>query len=556
MPGGQTNRIALFISTIVVTATKGLKWNTWRVEMDATISQERPTATAALIEQKSRTIDWLTLLIVVLASAWIFSTPLRHAARIMPFVEDDFYYYLKVAQSVALGHDSTFNGLIRTNGYHPLYFAVLVGLSKVAHNLVDIFRGMWLIWVVASSATFLAARRLLTRSGSGPYLTNALALVALIPCIHIFCQGMEVTLTLPLGLWLLVAFRSRPASWSFRRSWWIGLLAALTVLSRLDAVFLVLLLLAATLVEPKLRWGLGFRQLSGFTLGIAPLLGAYFGFNHFYFHTWMPVSGAAKQIKSSPWPTLTALQSGGFNTAFLAVFLIVAGVLFWRTWHRLAPEDRPWLVAGAAFSYAQIGALSLVSDWPLWGWYYYTLRFDLLVGMVLMLVLVGPEWLRRQEVWWKVAGLGIALVLLLCTHFKQEPSMVPIYDVAVKLHSFEQAHPGVYAIGNGAGMPGYLMTNPVIQTEGLMMDPAFLEHIRRQDDLLGTLHQYGVRYYVTWETDQSHYRQRDDNQCLLAEEPDDAVGKVTLHMHGTLCGAPVASIAALGGTTYIFDLEQ
>jgi hypothetical protein len=27
-------------------------------------------------------------------------------------------------------------------------------------------------------------------------------------------------------------------------------------------------------------------------------------------------------------------------------------------------------------------------------------------------------------------------------------------------------------------------------------------------------------------------------------------------MHGTLCGAPVASIAALGGTTYIFDLEQ
>src|SRR5580704_8050659 len=108
-------------------------------------------------------INWGTFLIVVMASAWIFATPLRNPTRIMSFVEDDFYYYLKVAQNVAAGLDSTFNGIARTNGYHPLYFVVLVLISKVATSLAGIFRGLWLLWVAASATTFLLARKLLER---------------------------------------------------------------------------------------------------------------------------------------------------------------------------------------------------------------------------------------------------------------------------------------------------------------------------------------------------------------------------------------------------------
>ena len=482
--------------------------------MHSTVS---PQGSRVREEQRTRNIvNSSTFLIVVMACAWIFYTPLRNPTRIMPFVEDDFYYYLKVAQNVAAGLDSTFDGITRTNGYHPLYFVVLVFISKFAASLVGIFRGLWLLWVVAAAATFLSARKLLERPGTGPFLTNALALVFLIPCVHIFCGGMEVTLTLPLGLGLLLAFRSQPANWPFRRSVGIGLLAALTVLSRLDAVFLVLLLLIFTLVEPEQRRGIGFRQIGGFAIGGGPLLLAYFVFNRFYFHTWMPVSGTAKQLKSSPWPTLTAIESAGLNTDFLVVFLVYAAIAFWLVRKRLAPGERPVLAAAAAFPYLQIGVLSVVSDWPLWGWYYYSLRFALLAGLVLLLALPGSAWVSRQALWIKAAAYGLALVLFLRVHYRQDSQMEHIYDVALQLRAFERSHPGVYAMGGGAGMAGYLLGDPLVQTEGLMMDPGYLLHIRQQDDLLATLRTYGVRYYssnsivsakqITLEMKESEYR--------------------------------------------------
>jgi hypothetical protein len=509
-------------------------------------------------ERRTRNIvNSSTLLIVVIASAWIFYTPLRDPARIMSFVEDDFYYYLKVAQNVASGLGSTFNGIQRTNGYHPLYFVVLVFMSKFAASLAGIFRGLWLLWVVAAAATFLSARKLLERPGNGPFLTNALALVFLIPCVHIFCQGMEVVLTLPLGLGLLLAFRSQPANWTFLRSVGIGLLAALTVLSRLDAVFLVLLLLTFTLIEPEQRWGIGFRQIGGFAIGGGPLLFAYFLFNRFYFHAWMPVSGTAKQLKSSPWPTLTALASGGLNTAFLVVFLVYAAVAFWLVRKRLTPGERAVLAAAAAFPYLQMGALSVLSDWPLWGWYYYTLRFAVLAGLVLLLALPGSAWVARQEIWIKAAVYGLALVLFLRVHYKKEPQMEEIYGVAVQLRAFEQSHPGVYAMGGGAGMPGYLLVDPLVQTEGLMMDPGYLQHIRRQDDLIATLRSYGVRYYVVSEilVPVGFDNQR-EGKCFLAEEPYN-VGHITRRMRSTLCGPPVANIVVSEkAIDHIYDLNQ
>jgi hypothetical protein len=532
--------------------------------MHSTISLEmspvREELRTSPIREKLRTrniVNSSTLLIVVMTSAWMFSTPLRDPTHIMSFVEDDFYYYLKVAQNVAAGVGSTFNGITRTNGYHPLYLVVLVFLSKFAASVVGIFRGLWLLWIAAAAATFLLARKLLERPGIGPFLTNALALVFLIPCLHIFCQGMEVTLTLPLGLGLLLAFRSHPANWTFRRSVGIGLLAALTVLSRLDAVFLVLLLLIFTLIEPEQRRDVSHRQIGGFAIGGGPLLLAYFVFNRFYFHTWMPVSGTAKQLKSIPWPTLTAIKSGGLNTAFLVVFLAYAAIAFWLVRKKLAPGERAVLAAAVAFPYLQMGVLSLLSDWPLWGWYYYTLRFALLAGLVLLLALTGSARVSRQPLWIKAAVYGLAVVLFVRVHYKKEPQMEMIYDVALQLRAFEQSHPGVYAMGGGAGMPGYLLGDPLVQTEGLMMDPGYLLHIRRQDDLLATLRSYGVRYYIVSEilVPVGFDKQR-EGKCLLAEEPYN-VGHVTLRMRATLCGPPVANIVASDTVIdHIYDLSQ
>ncbi len=47
-------------------------------------------------------------------------------AAAFTMVQDDAFYYIKIAQFLASGHGSTFNGLVFTNGYHPLWMACLV----------------------------------------------------------------------------------------------------------------------------------------------------------------------------------------------------------------------------------------------------------------------------------------------------------------------------------------------------------------------------------------------------------------------------------------------
>ncbi len=506
--------------------------------------------------QEHGRIDVFTFAIVVLTSLWFFYTPLRHSGRIMPFVEDDFYYYLKVAQNIAAGRGSSFDGFTLTNGYHPLYLIVFVAVSKVTTSLVGVFRALWLLGTLSAVSSFLFARKLLERPGSEPFLTNALGLLFLVPCLHIFCQGMEVTLTLPLGLGLLLAFRSQPAAWSFLRAAGIGLLAALTVLSRLDAVFLVLPLILFTLAEPQQRKGLGFRQLGGFTVGGSPLLFAYFLFNRLYFHTWMPISGSAKQLKSNPWPTLTGIKSGGLNTMFLAVFVLVASGFFLLVRKRLTARERPWLAAAAAFPYLQIGVLSVVSDWPLWGWYFYSLRFALLAGLALLLAMRSPAWRWRPLLPIQAAAYGLALLLILRTHWKKEPQMEQIYDAAVQLQSFARSHPGVYAMGDRAGMVGYLLPDPLVQTEGLMMDTHYLLHLQHQDDLLTTLHSYGVGYYIVSERRApTQFEKQREGSCFLAEEPY-VTGPAALHMRATLCAPPVANVVTETVVNHVYQLEQ
>lgn len=112
---------------------------------------------------------------------WIFSLPLRAHQPLMGFAQDDFYYYLKVAQNLATGHGSTFNGTTLTNGYHPLYFLLWTSVSFVTRSLRTVFRLLWVLDVVSAVAIFLVARSIFRRVTAEPLLANTLAVWALLP---------------------------------------------------------------------------------------------------------------------------------------------------------------------------------------------------------------------------------------------------------------------------------------------------------------------------------------------------------------------------------------
>ncbi len=103
-------------------------------------------------------------------------------------------------------------------------------------------------------------------------------------------------------------------------------------------------------------------------------------------------------------------------------------------------------------------------------------------------------------------------------------------------------------MGDRAGRVGYLLPAPLIQTEGLMMDPAFLDNIRLQRNLLGVLRGYGVRYYVATNPVPS-------GNCWLVREPAQGGTDVPV-MPGRFCSQPVRSFLQSGFRTVVFDLTR
>jgi hypothetical protein len=56
----------------------------------------------------------------------------------MLYEEDEFFYYLKIAFNLSHGHGSSFNGIVSTNGYHPLWLCLLAAVSRLSTNDSDL----------------------------------------------------------------------------------------------------------------------------------------------------------------------------------------------------------------------------------------------------------------------------------------------------------------------------------------------------------------------------------------------------------------------------------
>lgn len=77
-----------------------------------------------------------------------------------------------------------------------------------------------------------------------------------------------------------------------------------------------------------------------------------------------------------------------------------------------------------------------------------------------------------------------------------KPSEAGINQAGLELREFEREHPGVYAMGDRAGVVGYLLKAPGVQLEGLVMSPVYLARLKTASSIEELLDAYGVDYYV------------------------------------------------------------
>ena len=510
--------------------------------------QRQSTATPSFAP-RSFAFPWDTVVFVSIAVAVLFGRFL-HPAHLLGYYQDDFFYYLKVAQNIAEHGRSTFNGLQLTNGYHPLWMLLLVALCFVFHGAA-FFVALQAISLAAAVITFLLFRRILTACSSSRFATvGALALG--MASLQLMRYGMEVTLTLPLAacfLWMLI--RTGPPRTAAALAA-MGLVASLAVLSRLDAALLIALCCLAML-PAVVRGGNGLRLSAAFLAGMLPLLLLYVVVQYRVFHLLTPVSGLAKQMKPghmlSPATWESLLPGDRFRLWVVAPQLVLLA-LGWGAWF-LRPTQgeasRPQAVflrrialAMALFPLVHWTALSILSDWYLWAWYFYSLTLGC-TGACMLLTMART----RPVAQYLYGAMALVLGVYSVAYVVAGPNSVVILESSAKVANFMDEHPGVWMMGDQAGTTGYLSHQPIIQTEGLVMDRDFLVAMRQGTPLRTIVERYHARYYA-------FFGAAAPDGCFHLAEPANA-GPTSPRMRGVACTRPLATFYRFNAPIQVID---
>ncbi len=469
------------------------------------------------------------------------------------YFEDDFFYYAQVARNIAAHRGSTFDGVHLTNGYHPLWMLVILVLYEIFPG-ATFFIAVQVVSFIGILAFYFGIFRCLRYLHLPYHLIPLTALLLSLHALLLFRFGMEVTLALPFGIWAVASILNPAFRWTSQQTVAYGLLACAAVLSRLDGIFLVAALLAAQLFSSQSPANLPRpRSLLLFSLCFLPFL-AYLLVNLRMFHTPVPVSGMAKQLKPLLPPSSTTLHSlvlpfDRTKAAFVypALLTIFAGVISFRRSARDLPQHhRAILLALFVFPVLHLGSLSLLSDWTVWPWYFYSLIYAVLASAVVLLLPLRnlaptkPRW--RLSASTLTVLTGSYLIFLGAYSLFKKPAKTS--QLAVFVADFSLKHPGLYAMGDDAGSTAFRSDQHFLQLEGLMMDTDYIHLLRERTPLREMLDRYHADYYVALVIERT-------GPCFITHEPAQA-GAHSPRLPGRICAQPIAQDVQDGVSVGIF----
>jgi hypothetical protein len=191
---------------------------------------------------------WFELILIVAVMSMSLYAALSDAQNLSWrwFTRDDAYYYFKVAQNISEGHGSTFDGVNRTNGYHPLWMLICIPIFALARfDLILPLRILLLVMSGLSVATGILLYRLV-----GRIFAPAIGAIAALFWVFsydvlstIYRQGLESGIAAFFVVLLVYKLYHFELSWrggevTPGQIAVLAVIAVLTLFSRLDLVFL------------------------------------------------------------------------------------------------------------------------------------------------------------------------------------------------------------------------------------------------------------------------------------------------------------------------------
>ncbi len=455
---------------------------------------------------------------LLLASALLYgllTAALRPFDALLQRSFDDAFYYSRIADNLARGLGSTFDGLHPTNGYQPLWQWLLVPIfSAKGWSLETLYRLQLAAQVPVLALAGLAVRRLLRTFVGGWPACAGMALFAFL-VVHPCFNGMETALqVLALALLPAYAWQSRAlAGGGTRAVFGLGMLIGLAMLARLDLVFLPLLLgivAAAQWLAGRRPRGEVVRETVALMGGVALVMAPYLLWNRWAFGAAMPISGMLKtsfpvvHVVATP-PARLGVR--GMIHLVLAVAVMVVGALgvsrevadpARRFWHSVLAIAAGTMILHLTYS-------TLFMGWGVFRWHFlwYALVSSLVVPEGLRMV---AAWLRSGSAaaarWSEVpAAALVVLVALAGTREVLVKDFAPLpynwHEAAYDASLWTRAHlpPDAVMAMNDAGLFGYFSDRRVVNMDGVVNNLEYQRELKA-GRLGAYLRQAGVRYVV------------------------------------------------------------
>ena len=517
----------------------------------------------------SRTSAYVTSFLV--AAPFFYHLAHRSQAFLV-LLEDDYYYYGTVADQLVSTGKLTYDGITVTNGFHPLWFLVVVTLRAVFGRFGSAFYGaLALVFIVSMVSTFELGRRFAMRLGASSGGGGVAAAIYSFSTAQLLTDGMECVIAVPLFLWLLVEI-ARPESLTSRRAAKIGFISSLAILGRLDIAFVVPMFIVGYAVFVRPPAATFVRALLAFCAA-GFLLGAYLTANLIVFGSPLPVSALAKRLVVQYGFSLAYARDVALHTIYGrsmgAVLPLGLLAVFGLVWY-VPANRRQGLFAGAlALIYAFVFfGFNALSGWIFFGWY----AFPFVPATIAALVFIYRRWAPRVSTRAQVAAVIFLTALppaLALRYFIQHGPRGSIRDNTLLAMSFDLAdrlrnRQGLFAMGAIAGMTRHVMDKPVLQIEGIVADRRMVEHVRRQDPLADVLAEYQADYLIV--SLAGVPAERHDGCFLVTQPHAEWAGFRTAKMRGEICSEPIVHFFTERGSspwsnfptteTFVWDLRQ
>ena len=469
-------------------------------------------------------------LAVMIAQIPVINAPLTSLFEAGAYYDDSFFYSV-IAERVAQGGMVSLDGIHPTNGFQPLWMAILILLNLLLPSASAYGVVLWAGFVLAAAAAALFAGYLMTGAPQdtpeGPTLTSAnkgvaAALGTLMflglsflhaPFLARVVNGLETTLLMTmLPLWLIAGRAALAPRAGLGASLWFTAASAALFLTRTDLFWAPMLATGVIL----LRHGFGRVLIASLALSSLMIL-PYLGWNTVEFGSPMPISGRVKAFYLEEFlPTSAAYWASdewrGFPSLFQEIYgigmvplaLILGSIVLALTARplRIHMPRELWLLVILCIAHLTYMQLIYRELRPYTNYYFLpelTLILLLLAHMLRSILLrIQPELASaRMGALAMIAALLVAIPVL---RPRPAPPPHPFWVQAVALSDdIQRVVPDQQAVG--AFWPGLfagITDHPIVPLDGIISSPDYFTDVLQQRRELAYAADIGVEYLAVY----------------------------------------------------------